>query len=84
MRDSAKNSKIVSVVGGSYSSVTVQVANLLRLFRIPQVSPASTNADLSDKNRFEFFARLYLPFLFVFFGLGQFRRTTTKPEQWST
>jgi hypothetical protein len=61
IRDSAKNSKIVSVVGGSYSSVTVQVANLLRLFRIPQVSPASTNADLSDKNRFEFFAR------FVFF-----------------
>jgi ABC-type branched-subunit amino acid transport system substrate-binding protein len=30
---------------------------LLRLFRIVQVSPASTNADLSDKNRFEYFAR---------------------------
>ncbi|KAI6177304.1 G-PROTEIN-RECEP-F3-4 domain-containing protein [Aphelenchoides bicaudatus] len=56
-RDGAKNSKVVAVVGGSYSSVTVQVANLLRLFRIVQVSPASTNADLSDKNRFEFFAR---------------------------
>ncbi|CAJ0583098.1 unnamed protein product, partial [Mesorhabditis spiculigera] len=48
---------VVAVVGGSYSSVTVQVANLLRLFRIVQVSPASTNADLSDKARFEFFAR---------------------------
>ncbi|VDN53509.1 unnamed protein product, partial [Dracunculus medinensis] len=48
---------VAAVVGGSYSSVTVQVANLLRLFKIAQVSPASTNADLSDKNRFEYFAR---------------------------
>lgn len=31
--------KIISgVVGGSYSEVSLQVANLLRLFRIPQVS----------------------------------------------
>uniref|UniRef100_A0A1I7XER0 ANF_receptor domain-containing protein n=1 Tax=Heterorhabditis bacteriophora TaxID=37862 RepID=A0A1I7XER0_HETBA len=50
--------KVVAVVGASYSSVTVQVANLLRLFRIVQVSPASTNADLSDKSRFEYFARM--------------------------
>ncbi|ETN71370.1 hypothetical protein NECAME_04666, partial [Necator americanus] len=35
----------------------IAVANLLRLFRIVQVSPASTNADLSDKSRFEYFAR---------------------------
>jgi ABC-type branched-subunit amino acid transport system substrate-binding protein len=35
----------------------IKIANLLRLFRIVQVSPASTNADLSDKNRFEYFAR---------------------------
>ncbi|GMT35498.1 hypothetical protein PFISCL1PPCAC_26795, partial [Pristionchus fissidentatus] len=48
---------IAAVVGGSYSSVTVQVANLLRLFAIAQISPASTYHDLSDKKRFEFFAR---------------------------
>uniref|UniRef100_A0A7E4W6B1 G_PROTEIN_RECEP_F3_4 domain-containing protein n=1 Tax=Panagrellus redivivus TaxID=6233 RepID=A0A7E4W6B1_PANRE len=48
---------VVAVVGASYSSVTVQIANLLRLFRIVQVSPAATNADLSDKSRFEYFAR---------------------------
>ncbi|VDM61729.1 unnamed protein product [Angiostrongylus costaricensis] len=53
----SKKKNVVAVVGASYSSVTVQVANLLRLFRIVQVSPASTNADLSDKNRFEYFAR---------------------------
>ncbi|VDN05716.1 unnamed protein product [Thelazia callipaeda] len=48
---------VAVVVGGSYSSVSVQLANLLRLFKIAQVSPASTNADLSDKTRFEYFAR---------------------------
>lgn len=48
---------VFGVVGGSYSSVSIQVANLLRLFRIPQISPASTAKVLSDKSRFEFFAR---------------------------
>ena len=49
------------VIGGSYSSVSLQVANLFRLFRIPQVSPASTAKALSDKSRFEFFARTVPP-----------------------
>ncbi|PAV85307.1 hypothetical protein WR25_13098 isoform B [Diploscapter pachys] len=56
-RRSRDRKNVAAVVGGSYSSVSVQLANLLRLFRIAQVSPASTNSDLSDKNRFEFFAR---------------------------
>jgi hypothetical protein len=37
------------------------VANLLRLFRIPQISPASTAKALSDKSRFEMFARTVPP-----------------------
>lgn len=40
---------------------TFQVANLLGLFHIPQVSPASTAKALSDKTRFEFFARTVPP-----------------------
>ena len=52
---------VFGVVGGSYSSVSIQVANLLRLFRIPQISPASTASVLSDKSRFEFFARTVPP-----------------------
>lgn len=32
---------IAGVIGGSYSEVSLQVANLLRLFRIPQVSRRS-------------------------------------------
>lgn len=52
---------VVGVIGGSYSSVSIQVANLLRLFKIPQISYASTSAALSDKTRFEYFARTVPP-----------------------
>ncbi|XP_044256877.1 metabotropic glutamate receptor [Tribolium madens] len=52
---------VFGVVGGSYSSVSLQVANLLGLFHIPQISPASTAKALSDKTRFEYFARTVPP-----------------------
>lgn len=52
---------VFGVVGGSYSSVSSQVANLLGLFHIPQISPASTAKALSDKTRFEYFARTVPP-----------------------
>ncbi|XP_059491291.1 metabotropic glutamate receptor isoform X2 [Neocloeon triangulifer] len=52
---------VFGVVGGSYSSVSLQVANLLRLFHIPQISPASTAKALSDKTRFDYFARTVPP-----------------------
>ncbi|XP_043269518.1 metabotropic glutamate receptor 2-like isoform X2 [Venturia canescens] len=50
--------KVISGVVGAASSVTsIQVANLLRLFRIPQVSFFSTSPELSNKMRFEYFTR---------------------------
>ncbi|XP_055922412.1 metabotropic glutamate receptor isoform X1 [Eupeodes corollae] len=52
---------VFGVIGGSYSSVSLQVANLLRLFHIPQISPASTAKTLSDKTRFDLFARTVPP-----------------------
>lgn len=52
---------VFGVVGGSYSSVSLQVANLLGLFHIPQISPASTAKALSDKSRFKYFARTVPP-----------------------
>ena len=52
---------VAGVIGGSYSGVSIQVANLLRLFKIPQISYASTSAALSDKSRFEYFARTVPP-----------------------
>uniref|UniRef100_A0A3Q3IW71 Metabotropic glutamate receptor 3 n=1 Tax=Monopterus albus TaxID=43700 RepID=A0A3Q3IW71_MONAL len=52
---------IAGVIGGSFSSVSIQVANLLRLFQIPQISYASTTAKLSDKTRYDYFARTVPP-----------------------
>nr|KAF6335204.1 glutamate metabotropic receptor 2 [Pipistrellus kuhlii] len=55
---------ITGVIGGSYSDVSIQVANLLRLFQIPQISYASTSAKLSDKSRYDYFARTVPPDFF--------------------
>ncbi|XP_050730042.1 metabotropic glutamate receptor 4-like [Eriocheir sinensis] len=52
------HNKVISGVVGAASSVTsIQVANLLRLFKIPQVSFFSTSPELSNKQRFEYFSR---------------------------
>ena len=50
------NDKIFGVVGASLSSVSVHVANLLRLFQLPQISYASTTPRLSESS-FDYFAR---------------------------
>ncbi|XP_065314843.1 metabotropic glutamate receptor 3-like isoform X2 [Gordionus sp. m RMFG-2023] len=52
---------VLGVIGGSYSGVSIQVANLLRLFKIPQISYASTSSVLSDKSRYDYFARTVPP-----------------------
>ena len=49
--------EVVGVLGPLFSSVSIQVAYLFRLFEMPQVSFESTSYDLSDKTRFEFFSR---------------------------
>ncbi|XP_034937479.1 metabotropic glutamate receptor isoform X2 [Chelonus insularis] len=61
LKKSVSAGPIYGVIGGSYSSVSLQVANLLRLFHIPQISPASTAKALSDKTRFDYFARTVPP-----------------------
>lgn len=49
---------VAGVIGAASSSASVMVANILRLFQIPQVSYASTSTELSDKDRFGFFSRV--------------------------
>ncbi|XP_072038788.1 metabotropic glutamate receptor 8-like [Amphiura filiformis] len=51
----------VAVVGAAGSPVSAMVANILRLFKIPQVSYASTSPDLSDKTRYDYFLRVVPP-----------------------
>ncbi|XP_035210832.1 metabotropic glutamate receptor 4-like, partial [Stegodyphus dumicola] len=52
-----KHTKISGVLGAASSVTSIQVANLLRLFKIPQVSFFSTSPELSNKHRFEYFLR---------------------------
>jgi len=52
---------VAGVIGASFSGVSIMVANILKLFRIPQISYASTSLELSDKSRFEFFSRVVPP-----------------------
>nr|XP_033782567.1 metabotropic glutamate receptor 7 isoform X1 [Geotrypetes seraphini] len=56
-----KPERVLGVVGASASSVSVMVANILRLFQIPQISYASTAPELSDDRRYDFFSRVVPP-----------------------
>ncbi|XP_074787241.1 metabotropic glutamate receptor 6-like isoform X3 [Athene noctua] len=53
--------RLVGVIGASASSVSIMVANVLRLFAIPQISYASTAPELSAPGRYEFFSRVVPP-----------------------
>jgi hypothetical protein len=57
-QDAIYKRKVVGVIGAASSSVSIQVANLLRLFQVPQISYASTSPELSNKERFPFFSRV--------------------------
>ncbi|KAM6137459.1 LOW QUALITY PROTEIN: metabotropic glutamate receptor 8 [Pterocles gutturalis] len=57
----AKPDKISGVIGAAASSVSIMVANILRLFKIPQISYASTAPELSDNTRYDFFSRVVPP-----------------------
>ena len=52
---------VSGVVGTSFSSVSIPVASLLRLLKIPQISYAATAEVLSDKSRFDYFFRTIPP-----------------------
>ncbi|VEL41078.1 unnamed protein product [Protopolystoma xenopodis] len=56
--ESSENQNPVrGVIGASYSTISILVANLFALFQLPQISYASTSAVLSDKRTFPLFAR---------------------------
>uniref|UniRef100_A0A8W8JRJ7 G-protein coupled receptors family 3 profile domain-containing protein n=1 Tax=Magallana gigas TaxID=29159 RepID=A0A8W8JRJ7_MAGGI len=48
---------ILGVIGAPSSVTSIQVANLLKLFKIPQVSFFSTSTVLSSRDRYPFFLR---------------------------
>ena len=52
---------VSGVVGAHYSRVSIDVANLLSLYKVPQISFISTADVLSDKTRFDYFFRTVPP-----------------------
>lgn len=52
-----KFDRVLGVIGGQSSEVSLQLANLLRLFQVPQISYMSTSPTLSDKRLYEYFFR---------------------------
>lgn len=52
---------IASLIGPGSSSVTIQVQNLLQLFKIPQIGYSATSMDLSKKEEYKYFLRVVPP-----------------------
>ncbi|KAG8197939.1 hypothetical protein JTE90_020315 [Oedothorax gibbosus] len=52
------SNKITAVVGASNSDVSEALANIFRLFEIPQVSYASTSEELDDLYKYKYFFRV--------------------------
>ena len=52
---------ISGVVGTSFSSVSLVVANLLHAFKVPQISYSATSKLLDDNTMFEYFFRMVPP-----------------------
>ncbi|XP_033118204.1 metabotropic glutamate receptor 4-like [Anneissia japonica] len=48
----------IGIVGASSSSVSQAIASILRVFKVPQISYASTSPELSDKTRYDYFLRV--------------------------
>ena len=56
-----KTGSVSGVIGTPFSSISIAVASLLRLFHIPQISYAASAEVLSDKSRFDYFLRMVAP-----------------------
>ena len=52
---------VVGIVGGITSDISIVIAQMSNVFKIPQVSPTSTNDALSDEVRFPYFLRVMPP-----------------------
>ena len=50
---------VMAVIGPLESHVSIQVANFFRIFRMPQVSYASSSTILNNRNTYSYFFRTY-------------------------
>ena len=59
--NSSSSIPISVVIGAAASAVSVPVATLLRLFKVPQISYASSSARLNNRHRYRYFFRTIPP-----------------------
>lgn len=57
----AAGTPIAALIGPGSSSVTIQVQNLMQLFKIPQIGYSATSIDLSKKDEYRYFMRVVPP-----------------------
>lgn len=50
--------RLAAIIGPGDSSITMQTHNILQLFEMPQIGYSSTARQLSDKEKFKYFARV--------------------------
>ena len=60
-KNAARSYRVSGIIGETASTISIAMASLLRLFRIPQVSPYSTASELSDKTLYQYFLRIPPP-----------------------
>ncbi|CAF0910932.1 unnamed protein product [Adineta steineri] len=60
-QNQSSSSFVAGVIGSASSTVSMAIADILRLAEIPQISYASTSTDLSQKPRFQYFSRVVPP-----------------------
>ena len=65
-------SKVAGVVGGYHSAISMPVANLAAVLKVPQVSFGSTSPKLSNKDSYPYFLRTIPPDSIQGAGLWQF------------
>ena len=59
--DNTDDDVIGGLVGAASSTVSMELANLMRLFKVPQISYASTSDLLNDRVRYKYFTRTVPP-----------------------
>ncbi|XP_015265476.1 PREDICTED: vomeronasal type-2 receptor 26-like [Gekko japonicus] len=66
-----KRNKLVAAIGGLKSTSSIQMANILGIYKIPQISYGSSDAVFSDKTLFPFFYRTVSSEALQTFGITQ-------------
>ena len=72
--ESTNYSELVSVVGPMTGRNTKDVANILRVFHVPQISYGAMSSDLSNKDSYKYFFRTVAPNEFFYEAIASFLR----------